>query len=266
MATNVSLLRGVCLITFRGKMISRMKFFSCALAVVVCAVAGGCDSGQNSLEEQKEPHFLAGKNRVASFDYKGAVEEFEKALEVNPRNASAHLELGLLFEGSEPDFAAAVYHLERYLKLNPTSDRGDIMKQHVIACKQELAKTVSLPPGTQTMQRDLERLAAENRDLRQKLEAWQNFYSGQGQPPSPTATRIQQTPVPQPQPPPHTRTEQPQAVRQTASARTHTVQSGESPYTIARKYGVKLDALMSANPGLDPKRLKPGQTLKVPAP
>ena len=267
--TNVSLRQGDCLITFCGKMILRLKFFCCALAVAVCVIAAGCDSGQSSLDEQKEPHFLAGKSRVASLDYKGAIEEFEKALEVNPRNASAHLELGLLFESSEPDFAAAVYHLERYLKLCPTSDRGDIVKQHVIACKQELAKTVSLAPVAQTMQRDLERLTAENRDLRQKLEAWQSYYAGQGQPPPANTARVQQTAALSQQPAQsQQRTEPIQTpTRQTSSAtRTHTVQSGESPYTIARKYGVKLDALMAANPGVDARRLRPGQTLKIPAP
>lgn len=35
---------------------------------------------------------------------------------------------------------------------------------------------------------------------------------------------------------------------------------------IARKYGVKVEALMAANPGLDPRRLRVGQTLAIPAP
>ena len=257
------------MITFRSKMILRLKFFSYAVAIALCVMVSGCQPGENSLDEQKEPHFLTGKSRVTSLDYKGAIEEFEKALEVNPRNASAHLELGLLFEGSEPDFAAAVYHLERYLKLYPTSDRGDIVKQHVVACKQELAKTVSLVPVTQTMQRDLERLAAENRELRQKLEAWQSYYAGQGQPPATNTNRVQQTTMlPQQQAQAQQRTEpiQTQTRQSSSTTRTHTVQSGDSPYTIARKYGVKLDALMAANPGLDAKHLRPGQSLKVPAP
>jgi LysM repeat protein len=33
---------------------------------------------------------------------------------------------------------------------------------------------------------------------------------------------------------------------------------------IARKYGVKLDDLLRANPGLDAKRLRPGKTLNLP--
>jgi LysM repeat protein len=48
------------------------------------------------------------------------------------------------------------------------------------------------------------------------------------------------------------------------SGRTHTVQSGDTLMSIARRYGVKVTALQSANPGLDPKRMKVGQTLNLP--
>ena len=41
---------------------------------------------------------------------------------------------------------------------------------------------------------------------------------------------------------------------------------GETPTAIARKYGVKVSALMAANPRLDERRLQPGQTLNIPAP
>ena len=81
----------------------------CGLAALALALAGGgcLPSGSNPLEEQREPHFLAGKSRVNSMDYEGAAEAFEKALEVNPRSAAAHFELGLLCENNRQDFAAA---------------------------------------------------------------------------------------------------------------------------------------------------------------
>jgi len=48
-------------------------------------------------------------------------------------------------------------------------------------------------------------------------------------------------------------------------ARTHTVKMGETPSVIARRYGVKLTALMAANPRVDARRLQVGQALTVPA-
>ena len=41
------------------------------------------------MEEEKEPHFMAGKMRVNEMDYPGAIECFEKALEVNPQDTRA---------------------------------------------------------------------------------------------------------------------------------------------------------------------------------
>jgi len=51
-----------------------------------------------------------------------------------------------------------------------------------------------------------------------------------------------------------------------AAARTHMVKSGETPAAIARKYGVRLDALMAANPKVDARRMQIGQSLTIPAP
>lgn len=49
-----------------------------------------------------------------------------------------------------------------------------------------------------------------------------------------------------------------------SSARTHRVRSGETLSHIARRYGVSVNALRSANGNVDPRRLRPGQTLRVP--
>ena len=48
--------------------------------------------------------------------------------------------------------------------------------------------------------------------------------------------------------------------------RTHTVRAGETPYSIARSYGIKVDALLTANPGLNAHRMKSCQTINVPQP
>ncbi len=252
--------------------------------LVGCLAVSGClPSSSNPLEEQREPHFLTGKSRVNSLDYEGAVEAFEKSLEVNPRSASAHFELGLLYENNEQDFAAAIYHFDRFLKLRPTSEYAEIVKQRIIACKQELAKSVSLGPLSQSMQRDLERLTDENRDLKQKLEAWQAYNTANGGRsfvPTNPPTQLKTQPYIPPQksdPVAHTVSPKPTPVPTSATTpkppksgailtRNYAIKPGETPASIARKYGIKLDALLAANPGINPKHLKAGQTLTIPAP
>ena len=49
-----------------------------------------------------------------------------------------------------------------------------------------------------------------------------------------------------------------------ASARTHTVKRGETLSHLARRYGVSVAALRSANGGISPTRVRAGQKLRVP--
>ena len=116
----------------------------------------GCESGpQSQADEQKEPHFLEGRSRVNAMDYSGAIESFAEALEVNPRSASAHFELGWLYEQKNPDAAAAIYHYEKYLKLRADAVNGETIRQRVQGLKQILAETTSpLPPSA--LQRELD--------------------------------------------------------------------------------------------------------------
>lgn len=218
---------------------------------------------------------MAGKSRVNTRDFRGAIDSFEKAVELNPKSAAAHLELGCLYDEKEPDPAAAIYHYERYLKLLPNSGKQEIIKMRILACKQQLAQTVSLGPVTEKQQRELEQLVEETRRLRADLEKWrvyalwlQNLTNQTGGR-LPTA-RVPLAPAPVRPLAASTSSSSPGTVSQTpatgaALSRTHIVKAGENPTVIARKYGVKVDALLAANPGVDPRRLRVGQTLNLPA-
>lgn len=48
--------------------------------------------------------------------------------------------------------------------------------------------------------------------------------------------------------------------------RVHTVRAGENPSRIAAIYGVTVDSILQANPGLNPQRMQVGQQIVVPAP
>jgi hypothetical protein len=47
---------------------------------------------------------------------------------------------------------------------------------------------------------------------------------------------------------------------------TYTVVSGDSPSTIADKCGLTTQSVLDANPGLDPRNLRPGDTINLPQP
>jgi LysM repeat protein len=246
------------------------------LALLCAVLLAGClPSSQSQLEEENEPHYLTGKSRVSAMDYKGAVEAFEKALEVNPHSASAHLELGWLYDQKESDPAAAIYHYSHYLRQRPDAPNGETVRTRILACKQELARTVSLGPVTQGLQREFEQLAEENKRLREEVLKLQAYQSGRPpvstNPPAPTTRPPELQPAARSQAQSYTggaNLTAATSVRTQAAAatgRTHTVRAGETPAAVARKYGVRVDALLAANPNLDPRRLRVGQTLNIPS-
>src|ERR1043165_5602231 len=79
-----------------------MSFLRFSLLLICLAFAGCHPGSQGVIDEQKEPYFLAAKKRIQERDSQGAIEYFEKALDVNPRSASAHAELGMLYEKQDP--------------------------------------------------------------------------------------------------------------------------------------------------------------------
>jgi LysM repeat protein len=231
-----------------------------ALALSGCGPAAGSGG-----DEEKEPQFLIGRSRVNAMDFRGAIEAFEQALENNPRSAAAHFELGWLY-AKDAAPAAAIYHYEKYLQLRPSAENAETIRHHIFGLKQELAKGVlPIPPSTE-IQRQLEQLAEENRQLRDQVErlraaAITNQAVVQSSPVSLPAS-VGAASHPQAGSRPVTAVTSPQ--RSPPSARTHRVQAGETPMAIARRYNVKLDALLGANPGLNPKRLRIGQSLVIP--
>jgi tetratricopeptide (TPR) repeat protein len=50
----------------------------------------------------------------------------------------------------------------------------------------------------------------------------------------------------------------------TSVRRTHVVQAGETMASLSRRYGVSLTAMRAANPGVEPRKLRPGNVLNVP--
>lgn len=251
-----------------------VRLFCGALVLVLLTSLEGClPSSQNQMEEEKESHFLAGRSCISSMDFKGAIEEFEKALEANPHSASAHFQLGWLCEEKDADPAAAIYHYSQYLKLRPNSDNSEVVTQHITNCKQDLAKTILPLPVTPSMQHEFEQLAEENKRLREELEKWR-AYAGRLQtmtnPPAaivaPTrAAQVSVTPPAQTNAGPGSAADS-RSLSNIIPTRTYVVKAGDSPYSIARKSGVKLEALLAANPGVDPRRLRVGQTLNLPSP
>lgn len=233
-------------------------------------------------DEQRNPYIVTGRERFKARDYKGAIAAYEKALEVNPHSVTAHFELGVIYEQYEIDYPAAIYHYNQVLRLRPDGAYpADNARQRIPGCKQEMLKTDALATVNPAALRETERLREENLQLKKQLEYLQSQASSlqaqlgtaqthiahlevarttSFQPPAeraPVSPRPDLAPVPRP------------VVRSSTSpsagTRRHAVRRGETMNSIARQYGLKLQQLMAANPSVEPKRLKAGQSLVIPS-
>src|ERR1035437_157535 len=252
------------------------RFGLSAFAVAALLTVNGCSpSEQSQLDEEKEPHFVLGKSRVNSMDYSGAIEAFGESLEVNPRSAAAHFQLACLFDTKAADPAAAIYHYQEFLRLNPKAENAEVIKQRVYSCKQQLAADVLPLPSAPAAQQQLEKLIEKNHQLDQQVTALQELVKQL------SALTNSQPVAATSQSPDDVSSPSANAARTTAArnnlhpatsppskpkARNHTVTAGETLEAIARKSGISLAALRAANPGVSPTKMKVGQVLNLPAP
>lgn len=255
------------------------------LAAIGLAGLSGCslsDSGQ--LDEENEPHYILGKSRVNAMDFSAAIDAFKDSLQVNPHSAAAHYQLACLYdsENKVADPAAAIYHYQEFLRLNPKAENSAVVSQRIEGCKVQLAHAVISLPSMPASQKLLESLSETNRVLQAEVEKWRAYFAAQQQAESQAASRSAapsgQNNFTQPEP----RNVTPQAAdnndsavkkpkpqKSTSSAiklKTHIVAKGESLAIIARRYHVSLASLQAVNPGVNSSRLRVGQSVNLPAP
>ena len=253
-----------------------------AIALLLPLALCGCfPQPERKLEENKNPYFLEAKARVKARDYRGAIDAFEKALEVNPQSALAHYELGVLYEQhgeqKESDYISAMFHYQQVLKLRADGRYPhDNAKVRIASCKQELVKSESLAPVYYAMERELLKLREENQLLRKQAETLQAQVATANRPaPQPSANL---DPVPSSSALvaksdssiSRTQIRSPSDQRVTplpsagGSGRVHVIKDGDTAASIARFYRVSLNSLLRANPSLNPTRMHAGQTVKIP--
>jgi LysM repeat protein len=115
----------------------------------------------------------------------------------------------------------------------------------------------------------LEDLRAANPSVNaSSLSVGQSIKLPSGTSPNPTPAADTPGPAPTdtpPPPPPDTPTPEPQPTNTPSSlGQTYIVQSGDIPVSIAEKFGITVEELLAANPGLDPRAMHAGDVLIIP--
>lgn len=243
-------------------MLSLRAIFGCAVLFLLMSCTGGCFQAGHHPDEETDAHFQKGRGLADSQDFAGAAQEFEKALEDNPHSAAAHFELGWIYDTKLKDYAAAIYHYERNLLFQPDSKRADLVKERIRGCKQELANIEFPLPATRNLQRDVDRLNAENTLLKKQLDALKSELASNAVALRQASEQVRYAAaaavVTRPESGVAAETATP------SRPRVHIVKSHETISSIASEYGLKASALLAANPQTNPRRLRVGQSLNLP--
>lgn len=181
--------------------------------------------------------------------------------------------------------------------------RDPVVEGRITSAKIQLAMQYSDQIGRQESQVRLDELRRRNEDLDQQVRlltqqlqlARQQQLTNPAAPvtPGPAPTPIEGRSFPAPPPPAITRPAtptpplreatpptnrtavpavpaapraNPPAPPRPAATRTYVIQGGDTPGRIAQRFNIRVEALLAANPGIDPRRLKVGRPLNIPSP
>jgi hypothetical protein len=138
------------------------------LALLFAAWLCGCD-GEPWVRSKSDPASEVNYQQADSWkrlaNYPKAIELFQRALEVNPRNHHAHRELGFLFGDADkqPDPLYAGYHLRRYVELS--GDTNDIVRNRIRAAEMQIAQRVGQGIGRLESSAEIEQLKRSNIEM-----------------------------------------------------------------------------------------------------
>jgi LysM repeat protein len=262
------------------------------LLLVFCFAFSGCQPMSVArVDEEREAYYMDAKEKLFAGDYEEAAIGFERALEVNPKNAAAHLELGLLHYEHLHNYVSAIYHFRKMLELRPDHLMAGQIKDHLTRCEMDFASSIHLGPLNQNTETRIRNLVETKEDLEEKVQSLEgqlrqmrsvlaaqsndlktaqenagqrrqtvgsvNGNERTNQLSKPAVERVSAIESSQTDLTP---------VSTTPTYRKHMVRANDSFYKLSRKYGVTPKAIADVNPGIDSTKLQIGQVLNIPYP
>lgn len=283
------------------------RLLSTLAGLLLVLLAGGCGERERLPlpPEIEDPFYVQGKQLQKQGRPSEALNAFLKVIDRRGESPSpeSHLEAGLICLYHTKDFPAAYYHLRRYHKAQPNSKEAPLVLGKIEEAKREFARTLpGRPLDDQSlrlaMEDEVHKLRRENEELRAELAVIRGggvapsasgprmialpdeVRVGPVRPPAVVVAPVEEelpplvtpapglvTPAPAvtaapPRPAPEAPRPTPRAV-----VRTHTVAPKDTLYGISRRYQVRVEDIVAANPALLPRvstPLRVGSTLRIP--
>jgi tetratricopeptide (TPR) repeat protein len=143
----------------------------------------GCSSGDREDAGEGKgvlDHYGRGVRFQREGKFEDALASFEKALQLDPDFAEAHLDIGVLYDDTFKDADKAVFHYREFLRLEPGSEKADMVARWIERAHEDKGKEfggemtdLPVPPDDETKTvKELERSKEEIAQLRVENEAY----------------------------------------------------------------------------------------------
>ncbi|MBK1857288.1 LysM peptidoglycan-binding domain-containing protein [Cerasicoccus arenae] len=249
--------------------------------MAICIFWTGCDSQSGGVvNETDEKHFQRGQRLLREGRQGEALSAFLKVIEKRPDAPESHLEAGILYQQHIGDPVASIYHLRRYIELEPATPEAEKAKQMIESARKDFARQLPGQPYDSAMDRldlleMLEAVREENQDLKRQLATLRQSVASQAGSGQDAASRVAYSPSQRSgstttqRTPTNTATNSTQRSPANGTTRQYTVVTGDTLTRISTKvYGEsgRWQDIFQANRDLlpNPNALQVGQNLKIP--
>lgn len=119
-----------------------------ALALACAALAAGCGErgdGKPAGAQGALYHYRLAAERYREGDFDAAIGIYEKSLQMNPKLAEAHLDLGIIYDDYKGAKDKAIEQYREFLSLEPRSAKAEMVRRWILRAGEE--KSASPPPG-----------------------------------------------------------------------------------------------------------------------
>jgi LysM repeat protein len=175
-----------------------------------------------------------------------AIKTYEAILDSNSGRGRAHLDLALLLQDHKKDYVGAIYHYRQYLRLQPASQKREMIEGRIRLAEQSFVAAF-VPVRGVTRPEDVAVLKQENQALQEEVKRLRSSAS-----------------------PSRLRDSGREGAVSTSGGvgpdgtRTHKVSAGENLSQIAVMYGVKVADLVKINALRDVNSVRVGEVLTIP--
>jgi len=104
---------GITAHSFARLFLLRITITLLSILILICYTTLPINA-QNSAEE----YFISGVGKLASGDYQGAINDFNKAIEINPKDADAYYNRGFA-KAKLGDYRKAIEDFNKAIEINP---------------------------------------------------------------------------------------------------------------------------------------------------